>query len=181
MLHSRSGGQRGDAAYVCKPLGEGHNGCGKLSVSAAAVERVVTTDLMSVWEDADRLKALLREPETTQDDRLAATIDKLETRLEELAQDRARGAISRKEHLAARDVIVADLDRARGRLARRVSRGALQEIPETREEMEAAWETWDLDRRRLVLSAFISSITVMPTTVRGRKFDESRVRIDWRV
>lgn len=45
------------------------------------------------------------------------------------------------------------------------------------QELEAAWETWDMDRKRSVLKAAIAELKVYPTTSRGPVFDEDRVKL----
>jgi site-specific DNA recombinase len=178
-LHSRTGGNVDRDTYACKPRPE-HIGCGKLSVSAAAVERVVVGDLMTAL-DSDRLAELLSRHDTEQDLQVAGRLDQLEGALEELSKDfYVRRAISRPEFFAARDDLVRQIEQANARRARRVSRGVLESLPGSREELEAQWDGWDLDRKRTVLAAFIDHVVVHPTATRGRRFDTNRVEIIWR-
>ena len=78
---------------------------------------------------------------------------------------------------AGRD-LRAGIDQLDKRIASAASRSPLAAVV-GQPDVRAAWEAAGLARQRAIMSALVT-VTVMPTSRRGRGFDAGRVRFEWR-
>lgn len=130
----------------------------------------------------DALAALVTEPQDTLP--LQAEAALLRARLDEAASDWAVGALTRAQLLSASRAARSRLDEVERSIAER-SRGSVLNGLMDVDDVAARWRALDLDRRRVVLDAFMT-VTVLPRQAKGRLpgggyFDPEAVRIDWRV
>jgi hypothetical protein len=129
-----------------------------------------------------RLAELLAGADADQDQAVAAGLERDKAALLELSADYyQRRMIDRETFFANRRPLQDAIEAAERRLARRASRGVLEQVPGTREALEAAWERWTLDQRRTVLRLVLDSVVVHKAEQRGRRFDAGRVKLIWRV
>jgi DNA invertase Pin-like site-specific DNA recombinase len=176
--------------YVASRAGDGkpryrcfHNAevnrCGKTQVAAHLLEDYVTKEVIR-WLAGPGL-AVVRNRLMQLDRDLSLLAQKLhedEQELVELARLKGEDRYTTPEWLALRDPIEARIKAAHELLDKQPAVLALTNIPETRKELEAAWPTWDMERKRSVLKAAIASLKVFPTASRGPgPFDEDRVQL----
>jgi DNA invertase Pin-like site-specific DNA recombinase len=159
----------GRRTYRCTK--EGHpQACGSLSVSALPLEEYVAEHVLDLLEGAKIPRG--GKPDGA---RLADGIAQDERKLETLAGDFAADRITRKEWLAARDIVEDRLRENRSKLA-----GTAPDPLDGIADVRAAWETLDLDRRRAIVAAVIDRVVVQPTEQRGPRFDYDRVTFEYR-
>jgi DNA invertase Pin-like site-specific DNA recombinase len=155
------------------------NRCGKTQVAAHLLEDYVTKEVIR-WLSGPGL-VVVRNRLMQLDRDLSLLAQKLhadEQELIELAKVKDQRNLSIQEWLALRDPIEARIKSAHELLDKEPVMLALTNIPSTRTELEAAWETWDMERKRSVLKAAIARLKVFPTTSRGPgHFDEDRVQL----
>ena len=162
--------------YRCHKV-VGRIGCGRMSISAVPLERIVveavllrldTPALVEHLADADA-------PAGNQDDELA----QLEGRLGELAELWAAGDLTKGEWMTARKGIERRLDAARRAVVRSGKSAVLADYSKPG-ALRAAWPDLSSDRQRAVLAAIIDRINVLPATRRGPRFDGARIDLVWR-
>jgi hypothetical protein len=110
---------------------------------------------------------------------LQAQIAADEEELQELARLRAARRIRIEEWLPQRDIIEARIALAETELRKVPLVGVLKDISGTRADVEAAWESWTMERRRSVLKAAISRLVIHQTSKRGAGLDEDRVELEF--
>jgi site-specific DNA recombinase len=178
MYVTSRGGGDGKPRYRCFHNAE-VNRCGKTQVAAHLLEDYVTSQTIR-WLAGPGL-VVVRNRLMQLDRDLSLIAKKLhddEKELEELARLKGEGKFTIPEWLALRDPIEARIKAARELLDKEPAVLALTNIPATRKELEAAWPTWEMERKRSVLKAAIAELKVYPTASRGPgHFDEERVRL----
>jgi DNA invertase Pin-like site-specific DNA recombinase len=152
------------------------NRCRKVSVLAAPLESYVTRETIR-WLAGPGL-VVVRNRLLQLDRDLTQTAKRMhedEKELEELARLKGQGRYTIKEWLALRDPIEERIKAAREALDKQPAILALTNLPETRKELEEAWPTWDIAKRRQILKASIARLVIHQTQQRGPVFDEGRV------
>jgi DNA invertase Pin-like site-specific DNA recombinase len=172
-VSARKGGKSRYTCYSNVAVGN----CGQVHVAAHLLEDYVTRETIK-WLAGPGL-AKVRQRIMAQDADLAAISAKIHTD-ERLLEEAARQAGEEGTpfaQLRAYAKPIEDRIRAnRERLRRAPGLAALQDIPTTRKALEAAWPTWDMDKKRSVLKASIARLVISPTSSRGPvPFDERRV------
>jgi DNA invertase Pin-like site-specific DNA recombinase len=162
-MYVTSRGADGKPRYRCF-----HNtaidNCGKTQIAAHLLESYVTTQTIR-WLAGPGL-VVVRNRLMQLDRDLSLLAQKLredEKELETLARLKGEGKFTIPEWLALREPIEARIKAARDLLDKEPAVLALTNIPATRKELEAAWPTWDMERKRSVLKAAIASLKVFPT------------------
>jgi DNA invertase Pin-like site-specific DNA recombinase len=153
--------------------------CGKVWVAAHLLEEHITEKTIK-WLCGPGL-AVVRNRLMQLDRDLTLTAQKMhadEIELETLAKLKGQGRFTVPEWLALRDPIEERIRAARDLLAKEPAVLALTGIPGTRKALEAAWQDWDMERKRSILKAAIAELKVYPTASRGPvPFDEDRVQL----
>ncbi len=152
--------------------------CRKVSVLAAPLEAYVTKETIR-WLAGPGLR-VVRNRLLSLDRGFREAAERMhadELELVELAKLKGQGRFTVEEWLALRDPIEARIRQARDLLSKEPTIFVLANIPDTRKELEVAWETWDIDKRRQVLKASIASLVIHQTQQRGPVFDEDRVQL----
>ncbi len=104
-----------------------------------------------------------------------------EESLEQLARDHyVERAISRREFLAAREMLEERIARNRATLGATATGLALIGLPRTLGELQELWRSLDIERQRAIMEAVIEEITVNPGAPGRRIFDTNRIEIRWR-
>lgn len=156
--------------------GPGHDGCGKLAVSAARLEELVA---LRTFDWVERRPMGKRSAAT--DTPLLADIDRLKAQRDDLADMWARQELTREEWARARANLRAQLAAAESAAAGEVRRGAvLRELGSKRGELRRRWSDLPDERRRRILAAVIDQVTVEPVGKAGPWFRPERVSITWR-
>lgn len=178
-LHS-SRRKDGSRRYMCN-RGANEGPCGRLAVVAEPIERAVTDQLLvavagpALWTALEGADSVDSEPVTRQ---LAAD----EASLEQLAQDHyVERIISRREFLAARDLLEKRIYKGRSSLQQTTSTHPLTGLPRTLEDLKAVWVGLDIEGQRAILKAVVEEIIVHPGKPGRRFFDPNRIEIRWRV
>jgi DNA invertase Pin-like site-specific DNA recombinase len=170
---------RGQTVYSCYHSNANPSNCGKTWVSAPALEAYVTEATIR-WLAGPGL-VVVRNRLMKLDQELSQIAKRMhddEKELIELAKLKGEGRYTTPEWLALRDPIEARIKAARELLDKEPAVLALTNIPETRAELEAAWPTWDVERKRSVLKAAIASLFVWGNRgplFLGPHFDQGRV------
>lgn len=165
--------------YVCRPE-EGVRGCGHVGIVAAPLEEYVR-DLVLAAVDGPALRAAQEAEGDGEHDGLAAQLDEYQAALEELSRDYyVDRAVTRAQfQTASRELLVA-VDRTKRALGRLDRPAVLTDLPDTVEELRAAWDAEGRDWRRQLLDAVLDAVRVS----RGRRglnrFDPGRVELVWR-
>ena len=178
-LHS-SRRKDGSRRYMCN-RGANEGPCGRLAVVAEPIEQAVADRLLvalagpALWRAFEGVDNRDSEPVVRQ---LAAD----EASLEELARDHyVERVISRREFLAARDLLEERISKGRTALQQTTNVHFLTGLPRSHEGLEAVWGGLDIGRQRAILKAVVEHVIVHPGTPGRRIFDPSRIEIRWRV
>lgn len=174
-LIARRGRER-RRTYICTS-DPGKGGCGGLRVIADPLEELIT-EAVFLRLDSPALSASIAEDASPRDE-LLHDLGQLESRLTELADMWAAGAISRSEWLTARSGIEARLESGRREYARERNGAALEEFVGRPGALRAAWDGLSLDRRRAVLRSVIDRIDIGPARRGVNRFDPDRVDVRW--
>jgi len=173
---------RSQRRYVCAK-GVGYTGCGGLAVMAEPVEAFIEEALLQRIdrrEVASALAGAAGAEATRAADRDAIVADEAE--LEELARDYAERRITRREWLAARDIIEARIEEARRRISRESATAALDPYLGRPGALREEWTTIGLNRQRSIATALLNRATIRPAAVPGRGvFDPARIEPLWRL
>lgn len=173
----------GSYAYRCSPNATTKGrGCGKMSITAAPLEALVTAAALETV-DTGRLSAAVERRRQQRDG--APDIEGLEAELGALADDHGAGRITRAEWLRAREGLARRLDEARNAVAMEAGTAIGVDLVDLAER----WPDLGTDRQREILRAMIDTITIRPAARKGSPpmlegighIDPDRVDIDWRV
>lgn len=169
----------GTRRYVCRKA-VGYHGCGKLSIRADHTEALIGVLISERATDVDR-----RRKQSDNDSVELAELDRVAADRIELADAKAAGRISMAtmiEQAAALDRVQRQVESV---LASKVQRSTTLDLVAAEGLVGRGWSQLDVDEQRLVVGAFINTITVAPATTRGSKtYERARVaapdRIDWK-
>jgi DNA invertase Pin-like site-specific DNA recombinase len=161
--------------YVCDNR-PGRGGCGRITVSAPALEEIVGEMLFTdeLWPHLDTGPVRAENEAALAEDLAAA-----EERIRKVARLHARGRISTEEWLVQRDELAAQVAELRARRdeARRAAAGT--HLPKGGEELRQAWPGMTLEQRRAVFKRAMVCVMVKPAAGRGRKVNLDRVVPIW--
>lgn len=167
--------------YVCLS-GPDHRGCGRLTVVADPLERLVADAVLyrlDTPELADTLAGRSSADERTQE--LTRTVDGAQEQLEELAQAYAAKNITMREWMIAKKPIEQRQSAAQKQLASLSHSDALRGLIGNGQQLGASWNTLNLSRQNAITAALIDHIVIGPGTPGARNLDRARVNIVWRL
>jgi site-specific DNA recombinase len=171
-------GERSERYSCCKRPGAPN--CGKLGVVGEPLDTLVTDTVIAALAGPKlaqaRRRTRSRKRAGSQDH--AQALARAEQRLEQLAIDHARDRITRREWLAARDDLHAQI--AEHTRALDTDSGPRADLPGSQKALREAWDTGTVQWRRALLGAVIDAVVVKPAGP-SRTFDPGRVEIRWRV
>lgn len=166
---SRVGGAR---VYACIRSVD-YDGCGRLSVRAAHVERHVFEQVVDHFGERN-MRLLLGNPKAFHRELERRTL--IETRMLELADMYAVGDLSRSEWVTARAGLATQLACVPDDAAH-LGGLALADA----EQPWRVWEALPIDSRRSLLQLVVDVVVVHPVTrPSGPRFDGSRIEVKWR-
>lgn len=171
--------KQGKWRYVCVNRGYA---CGTTAIVAGPLEDFVAAAVIRQLTHGGMLARILDQERAgdTRAAEAAATRERCEAKLEQLAQDYADDAITRAEWLAARERVEARRAEARRVLDATLASGSLHGLPATEQALSEYWAGATVDQRRAVLGAAILRVVVHKTA--GQRVPPSdRVGIEWRV
>lgn len=161
--------------YVCLLDGKVH-----LSCTADPLEQHVQ-ELALEALTGPRLTRALAANHTPAARDLARAIAADEQALKQLRDDYYdHHLLERGEYLARHLAIRDRIGRGRAQLDRRAERRVLAELPPA-DQLEGAWATWHLDKRRSILDAVFVAVIVLPGRRGIRHLDTDRVLPVWRI
>lgn len=167
--------------YVCNS-GPDHGGCGRLTVVAEPVERLIADAVLIRLSSPDLAAALAGR--ASDDERAAAISESLvadKAQLEELSTAYGAKRITMSEWLAAREPIQARITDAERHLTRASNTAALDGLIGAGDALRAQWATLNLDRQAAVVRALVEHIVIGPGTPGARTLDIDRVQPVWRL
>jgi len=167
--------------YACD-TGPGRPGCGRLTINAEPVERIMVEAVLTRL-DSPALAAAIRERQDEADG-LAQVRETLEAdrgRITELSALWADGSISRAEWMTARDRIEARIKAAERRLASSSGHPDVAELVGSGATVRAEWSALNLSRQSAIVRALVDSVTILPAPHRGSRDFLSRIVPAWRV
>ena len=178
-LHS-SRRKDGSRRYMCN-RGANQGPCGRLAVVAEPIEQAVADSLLVALAGPALWRAL-GESGNVETEPIVRQVAADESSLEQLALDHyVERVISRREFLAARDLLEERISKNRNALQQTTNVHSLTGLPRTHKDLEAVWVTLDIERQRAVLKAVVEEVIVHPGARGRRSFDPSRMEIRWRV
>ena len=169
-------------AYTCKS-GPGFTGCGRMSITAPALEQVITEAVLQRLDSAE-LANLLAGRSIDDDTDTAGLHEQIAAdtaRLDELATMWADGQVTGPEWRVARDRIDARLTANRRVLATRRGYRDVLAVACQGSNLREQWESLPLSRQVAIIKTVVDHVLVKPATTRGRHFDLQRVEPVWRV
>jgi DNA invertase Pin-like site-specific DNA recombinase len=161
------------ARYSCTAQ-PGLDRCGRCTVVAEPVERLVVEALLAVLAET-RLARVGSAATQKAQARAVTEMDGARRRLEELAEDYASDRISRSEWLAARRVAMERVEAAQGSFALPRHEAVLAEAPANRQELGRWWDEATLEKQRSIAKALIERVVVRPAGKQRNRFDPSRI------
>lgn len=167
--------------YVCLS-GPDHGGCGRLTVVADPLERLLADAV--VWRlDTPALADALA-GRAAKDEQAAAMAERLSTdkaQLDELATVYAARAITMREWMAARKPIEARISDAERRLSRATRADAIHGLVGNGDALRAQWASLNLDRQHAIVAAILDRAVIAAGTPGARSLDPARVQAVWRL
>lgn len=175
---SRPGEKTRERRYVCMS-GPDHRGCGKITVTAVAIESLIIEAVLYRLDTPALADALAGRQAA--DERLLKYRDQLEddrAKLNELAKMWADGEVSRESWKTARDRIQPRIDRAERALAQISSTPTLEGLAGRGAELRESWDSMNLGRQAAIIGTVLDYALVHPATVTGH-FTPDRVEPMW--
>jgi site-specific DNA recombinase len=161
--------------YICLLDGRVH-----LSVTADPLEEHVEELALEALSGPRLARALSPDRDPVADD-LARELAADEQALAQLRDDYYDlHLLERGDYLARQLVLKHRIERRRSQLARKAERRVLAELPPG-DQLRAAWQQWDLDRRRSIYEATFVAVVVLPGRRGARSLDPGRVIAEWRI
>ncbi len=169
----RTMGSHGRTIYACDPTKPGFKGCGRVSINALHLEKMVLK--MIAARDWRHLAVTLREQVAAGngDGGLAEQLAADEEHLRQVAIQYGLRKLSRPEWQAIRETLIPRIEAAHRRLQQRLA--LPHEAIDGSGSILEAWPKWTVEQQRAVLRALFHRIIVGPATRRGRGPDPDRV------
>jgi len=167
--------------YVCIS-GPDHGGCGRLTVTADPLERLIADAVIYRLDTPALADALAGR--AAADDQIAAVAERLsedKTQLDELAAAYATRAITMREWMAARRAIEDRINDAERRLARATRTDALRGLVGNGDLLRTQWAELNLGRQCAIVAAILDHAIIDPGVPGARSLDRDRVRPVWRL
>jgi len=168
--------------YVCISGPDHDGGCGRLTVVADQLERLVADAVLyrlDTPELADALAGRNSADERTQE--FSATVDQAQEQLEELAAAYGARQVTMREWMKARAPIEQRQGAAQRQLATLTRTDALAGLVGHGEELGAAWSSLNLSRQHAITAALIDHVSIGPGQPGARSVDRDRVNVVWRL
>lgn len=166
----------GTRRYVCRS-GAGFNGCGSLGIKAEPLEALIADVAVERLADVDARRAAIGGPD---DGGELAELDAIAARRVDLADDAARGTISRETRTAD----AAALDRYQAEVEARLAAKVrdLASLDLVAGYAGRRWADLDVEEQRKLVGALVEAVVVAPASVRGsNRFEPGRASIAWRI
>lgn len=179
-LYSRPRGET--RRYACMSGPDHGNGCGRLTVVADPLERLVADAVLYRLDTpalADTLAGRNSTDERTGE--LSRAVDQAQEQLEELAHAYAERAITMREWMTAKAPIQKRQENAQRQLASLTRSDALAGLVGNGQQLGASWNSLNLSRQHAITAALVDHVDIAPGTPGVRTLDRARVNIVWRL
>jgi site-specific DNA recombinase len=167
--------------YVCLS-GPDHGGCGRISVTAEPLEKLVT-DAVLFRLDTPELAAALsgRAAENADATALADALADDRARLIEVARMYGEKEIDGRQWQAARTPIELRIRAVERQLATAANSDAIVGLSGNGVSLRARWESLDLTRQAAIVRAVLDHAVVLPGVRGAQTLDPGRVQPIWRL
>lgn len=167
--------------YVCLS-GPDHGGCGRLTVVADPLERLIADAVIYRLDTPQLADALAGR--VAKDEQTAAVAEQLaadRTQLDELAAVYAARQITVREWMKARRPIEGRIEEAERRLARATRSDTLQGLVGNGDALRTQWAGLSLGRQHAIVAAILDHAVIGPGVSGARSLDPARVKPVWRL
>lgn len=167
--------------YVCSK-GPDHGGCGRLTVVADPVERLIADAVLYRLDSAEVADALTGRASSDQASAaLSESLAQDEAQMQELAQAFANRQIRMTDWLTAKKPIEDRIEHTTRRLSRVNGHSALARVAGQGSQLRAQWAGLNLGRQHAIVATVLDHAVIQPMTPGVRTFDPARVVPGWRV
>jgi len=167
--------------YVCLS-GPDHGGCGRLTVVADPVERLIAAGVLFRLDTAELADALAGRTATNEAmSGIADALVKDREQLAELAEAYGNRLVTLTEWLSAKKPIEQRIERAAKRMSRASNTDALHGLIGQGQALRASWHGLNLDRQTTIIAAVLDHAVIAPGVLGSRSLDPQRVRPFWRL
>ena len=166
--------------YVCSS-GPDHGGCGRLTIVADPLERMIADYVLHRLDTPELSDALAgRASADARTQELTAELDKAQTRLDDLSLGYGQGDIDMRAWMIAKKPIEHRLETLKRQLGQITRTSALTGLVGNGEELGRAWNDLNLSRQHAIVEALIDHIVIKPGGQGPRQLDPARVGVVWR-
>lgn len=166
--------------YVCLS-GPDHGGCGRLTITADPLERLVADAVLYRLDTPDLADALAGRSSADERTRgLSESIVEADAHLEELSLAYANRHITMREWMTAKEPIAQRLEAAQRQLAQVTHTSALTGLIGNGEELGRSWSGLNLSRQNAIVTALVDHIEIAPGRPGVQTLDPARVGVRWR-
>ena len=171
----------GTRRYICTRV-PGRGGCGKISITAQALEQFIAEAVLYRLDTPDLYRQLKRAlPSTEEAEVLQRQIDEDQAQLQVLADLHGRKQISLSEWLAARKPVEERIEAAARTLGTFGSSSALEGYLGDPAKLKVEWGDLSPSRQRAIVTALVEKLVVQPAKKASPRFDPERIEVTWRV
>lgn len=169
----------GRVSYNCRSA-PGNKRCGTISATAENVEWFIFERICQRLESRELREWLnMTQLSDTRWKRARAALDRAQRQLEQLAQDHARGAITRSEWRAARPAVYERVQRSRALLVTESAHTIISEYVGDTARLREDWPSLPHTRQRALVAALIKEVILWPARDPGPTAMPTRVQIWW--
>ncbi len=178
VAHYRPKDRGGAREYLCL-RGPGRHRCGKTSVIAEPLERLVEEVVLQELAEGRLAVALAAQGGIVTE--LSQQREVLKAKLREVGSMYDQDLIDKGEYLERRAALTERLIGVQGRLDREYSKTTLVELPTAEDELRDWWHRKaTLDQQRTILKACLSAVVVGPgSKTGGPRFNAGRLKPPW--
>lgn len=167
--------------YLCRS-GHDFGGCGRMSINAEGVERIITEAVLQRLDNPALHDAMAGRVEDDQQARaLSEQISQDTAQLDELAQLYAERQITAPEWTSARKVIESRRDGARRRLSGLSGTRHIDAYIGKGDVLRDQWSKLNLDRQRAIIKALVDHVEILPGSRGIQHVAIERVNPVWRL
>jgi site-specific DNA recombinase len=166
--------------YVCMS-GPDHGGCGRLTITADPLERLIADAVLYRLDTPELADALAGRSST--DERitdLSSSLQTVQERLDDLPAAFAAGEISRRDWALARKPLEEQRDHLQRQLGRLTHTSALAGLIGNGQELGRTWSDLTLSRQHAIVKAIIDHIDIAHGNPGVTALDPARVSVIWR-
>ncbi len=166
--------------YVCSS-GPAHQGCGRLTIVAEAVEEIITAAVLARLDSPQLAEALSGRVRADQQlSQLQEQIAADQSRLDELANLYADASITAREWMTARTPIEGRIKTATRQIGEQTSAPVLNGLVGQGQALAEQWLDLSLDRQHAIIRAVLDFATIAPARTFGtRTVALERVQPQW--